>query len=394
MAALIQMCDEWYANMDKGKLNGVVFLDIRKAFDSINHNILLEKLETQFGISNNELKWFKSYLTNREQVCAINGHLSSPQNIVCGVPQGSILRPLLFLLYINDLPTSLKESTPFLYAADTQIFSSSYDYNELIDKLNSDLINISDWLARNKLQYHPTKTKFMIIGSTYNLNNKVHNKPVILNNKPVILNNKPLSRTSTFECLGVLLDEKLKWDKHIDKILKKVGSGIAMLRRAKKFIPTSSLQMIYNALIQPYFDCCSPLWDICGKHLLDKLQKFQNRAARIIAGLSYEINSADVLESLGWETLETRRQRMKSVFLYRIINDYTAPNLKQSLIGSNPMPSSYILRSIDTDIAFPKPRTEFLKKSFKYSGAKLWNSLSREAKEAQSIFIFKQNISR
>ena len=218
-------------------------------------------------------------------------------------------------------------STPCLYADDTQIFSSSYDYNELIDKLNSDLINISDWLARNKLQCHPTKTKFMIIGSTYNLNNKVHNKPVILNNKP-------LSRTSTFECLGVLLDEKLKWDKHIDKILKKVGSGIAMLRRAKKFIPTSSLQMIYNALIQPYFDYCSPLWDICGKHLLDKLQKFQNRAARIIAGLSYEINSADVLESLGWETLESRRQRMKSVFLYKIINDYTAPNLKQSLIGA------------------------------------------------------------
>ena len=323
MAALIKMCDEWYANMDKGKLNGAVFLDIRKGFDSINHNILLEKLETQFGISNNELKWFKSYLTNREQVCAINGHLSSPQKIVCGVPQGSILGPLLFLLYINDLPTSLKESTPCLYADDTQIFSSSYDYNELIDKLNSDLINISDWLARNKLQYHPTKTKFMIIGSTYNLNNKVHNKPVILNNKP-------LSRTSTFECLGVLLDEKLKWDKHIDKILKKVGSGIAMLRRAKKFIPTSSPQMIYNALIQPYFDYCSPLWDICGKHMLDKLQKFQNRAARIIAGLSYEINSADVLESLGWETLDSRRQRIKSVFLYKIINDYTAPNLKQS----------------------------------------------------------------
>ena len=180
------MCDEWYANMDKGKLNGVVFLDIRKAFDSINHNILLEKLETQFGISNNELKWFKSYLTNREKVCAINGHLSSPQKIVCGIPQGSILGPLLFLLYINDLPTSLKESTPCLYADGTQIFSSSYDYNELIDKLNSDLINISQ--PHNK---------------HHNLNNKVHNNPVILNNKP-------LSRTSTFECLGAVLDEKLK----------------------------------------------------------------------------------------------------------------------------------------------------------------------------------------
>ena len=127
-----------------------------------------------------------------------------------------------------------------------------------------------------------------------------------------MLNNKPLSRTITFECLGILLDKKLKWDKHIEKILKKVGSAIAMLRNAKKFIPTSSLQMIYSALIQPYFDYYSPLWDICGKHLLDKLQKFQNRTARIITG--YEIDSADVLETLGWETLKSRRQRMSLSF--------------------------------------------------------------------------------
>ena len=134
-----------------------------------------------------------------------------------------------------------------------------------------------------------------------------------------------------------------------------------MLQKAEKFIPRSSLQMLYNFLIQPYFDYCSPLWDICGKHLLDKLQKFQNRAAKILAGLSYEIDSADVLETLGSETLESRRQRMKSVFLYKILNDYTAPNLKQSLVGGSLVPASYNLKSTDTDIALPKPRRKFLK---------------------------------
>jgi hypothetical protein len=122
------------------------------------------------------------------------------------------------------------------------MFSSSNDYSELIDKLNSDLKQISDWLASNKLQHHPTKTKYMIIGSSYNLTNKVHDYPVFLNNKP-------LCRTSSFECLGVLLDENLKWDKQIEKISKKVESGIAMLQMAKNFIPVSSLQMIHNQSI-------------------------------------------------------------------------------------------------------------------------------------------------
>jgi retron-type reverse transcriptase len=110
---------------------------------------------------------------NREQVCTINGHTSSPKKIICGIPQGSILGPLLFLIYINDLLYRInsKKTTPCLYADDTQISSSSNDYNELIDKLNSDLQQISDWLASNKLQHHPTKTKYMIIGSSYNLTN-------------------------------------------------------------------------------------------------------------------------------------------------------------------------------------------------------------------------------
>ena len=126
--------------------------------------------------------------------------------------------------------------------------------------------------------------------------------------------------------------------------------------------------------------------------LLDKLQKFHNRATRIIAGASYEIESAVVLETLGWETLKSRRQKMKSILLYKILNDYTAPNLKESLTGSGLTQANYNLRNSYTDLALPKPRREFLKKSFKYSGAKLWNSLSRETKEAQSIHIFKQNI--
>ena len=156
------MCDNWFENMDNGKLTGVVFLDIRKAFDSIDHEILLEKLKF-YGITGVEHDWFESYLTSRNQQTFVNGFLSTKKEIICGIPQGSILGLLLFLIYINDLPNCLESTIPCLYADDTQIFTSSHDTEDIIDKLNSDLVNVMDWLTVNKLQSHAKKTKFMLM---------------------------------------------------------------------------------------------------------------------------------------------------------------------------------------------------------------------------------------
>ena len=309
------------------------------------------------------------------------------KTIKTDVPQGSILGPLLFLLYINDLPDCLHNTTPCVYADDTQIFASSNDYAELINNLNFDLNNISQWLAKNKLQHHPTKTKVMIIGSSYNLNNKVYDYPVMLNGKVI-------PRTNSFECLGVLIDEKLSWDLHVDKMCKKVGNSIAVMKRIKPFVPNSTLQTIYKAMIQPYFDYCSPLWGNCSAYLKGKLQRFQNRAGRIISGASYETNSADVLKSLGWQTLEERRKRNKSILMYRILNNRAAPILKEQFTRRSDLPENYNLRCRRTDLILPNPKRDYLKKSFKYSGAKVWNSLSTEAKLATSENAFLTSINQ
>ena len=274
---------------------------------------------------------------------------SSPKKIITGVPQGSILGPLLFLLYINDLPECLSKTTPHLYADDTQIFASSTVYADLIEKLNSDLNQISKWLAINKLQHHPTKTKVMIIGSAQNLKEKVRDSPVMLNGKTI-------PSTDSFECLGVIIDKRLLWDKHIEKICKKVGAGIAVMKRIKPFVPIETMRLIYNALIQPYFDYCSPLWDNCCAYLKEKLQKFQNRAARIIAGASYEIPSADVLETLGWEALEVRRKRNKAILMYRILKNQGASSLKESFTRISALEINYNLRNSCTDLVLPHPK--------------------------------------
>ena len=382
VSALIQMCDNWLSNMDVGKINCVVFLDIRKAFDSINHEILLNKMNLNFGISGNALKWFDSYIKDREQQCIVNGQLSSSKKIICGVPQGSILGPLLFLLYINDMPDSLNNTTPSLYADDSEIYASSDNSGDLISKLNEDLKNLSRWMRKNKLQIHPTKSKYMFIGSSYNIKNNICNEPILINSTPV-------PRVTNYKCLGVNLDDKLCWDSHIEMICKKVAAGIAAIKRVKPFVPPEMLKVIYNALVQPYFDYCSPLWDNCGIGLKEKLQKYQNRAARILTGATYDIRTADVFETLAWETLEKRRDYLKSIFMYKILNNLAAPNLNRMFYKMSNCPISYNLRNSDTDLVLPQPKTEFKKRSFSYNGAFLWNNLSVEAKKANTLTSFK-----
>ena len=154
-------------------------------WDTMRTMILLEKLETHFGIHDTELNWLQSYLNDTKQVCFVNDQTSSARKIICGIPQGSILGPLLFLLYINDMPDILEKTTPCLYANEAQIHSSSHDYNTLVKNLNMDLANIQKWLAKNKLKSHAKKTKVMFIGSLHNLNNKVGNRTVEMNKIPV-----------------------------------------------------------------------------------------------------------------------------------------------------------------------------------------------------------------
>ncbi len=161
------------------------------------------------------------------------------------------------------------------------------------------------------------------------------------------------------------------------------------MRRLKPFVPLSTLKMLYNAIIQPYFDYCSPLWDNCGIGLKDKLQKFQNRAARVITGATYDIRSSDILENLNWKPLEERRNYLKSTFIYKILNGHTAPNLKEAFRFNNERDIAYNLRSRETDLALLLPKKEFVKRRFIYNGASHWNNLPYEAKSAESLSSFK-----
>ena len=162
--ALLDCTNEWYINLDRKLFNLVVFIDLKKAFDTVDHHILLKKLEL-YGVKGQALSFLKSYLTNRSQKCKMNGFVSSERPIQCGVPQGSILGPLLFLLYINDLPECLNITKPRLFADDTNLTASGDSMTDVENTVNSDLENLRNWLIANKLSLNVAKTEFMLIGS-------------------------------------------------------------------------------------------------------------------------------------------------------------------------------------------------------------------------------------
>ena len=168
LTALLDMSNQWCFNIDRGMVNGVIFLDLKKAFDTIDHEILLMKLAC-YGVDDQSLLWFRSYLNDRQQICHVNGVYSNKDFITCGVPQGSILGPVLFLLYINDLPKCLDHSIARLFADDTNMTFTGCNIKSIQEQMTSDLNNIFQWLCSNKLTLNVLKTDFMLIGSRQKL---------------------------------------------------------------------------------------------------------------------------------------------------------------------------------------------------------------------------------
>lgn len=384
LTALLEATNNWSVNIDKGLLNGVIFIDLRKAFDTIDHEILIRKLRS-YGVDGDALRWFNSYLSNRSQKCSVNGRLSNASKISCGVPQGSIIGPLLFLVYINDLPNCLCNASAKLFADDTNISVSARSLGELEPEINSELRNLNCWLKTNKLSLNIAKTEFMVIGSRQKLRTEENN------DIRIEIDSKTIERVRHTKSLGLTIDDRLSWSKHIDELCKKISSGVGALKQVRPFISTSTAVQIYNALILPYFDYCSPVWDGLCNQFSDKLQKLQNRAARVITRTSYDTSSSILLDMLHWDTLSTRRKKMKAIIMFKSLNNKVPEYLQEMFI---PRCSEYSLRNSESKLTLPMPHTDYLKRSFSYNGAILWNSLPQQVRNMSSLGQFKKEINR
>ena len=242
-----------------------MFIDLKKAFDSVDTKLLLEKL-AHYGIRNVEQRWFASYLTSRRQFCRVNGKLSSMENISCGVPQGSCLGPLLFLLFANDMPSSLTKVKVDAYADDTSLSYSDVKLDNLTQVINSELEKLKEWLQGNKLSLNIDKTN-MIMGTKRKLTDE--NGENLLPN--FTLDGEPFQHKNVTKYLEVQIYNQLKWKDHIFQVSSKVVRAIGNIKYARKLLPRKTLRMLYLGLVEPHFRYSCSVWGSCGTVLRQKL---------------------------------------------------------------------------------------------------------------------------
>ena len=286
--ALIHLINKVSSAIDQRETTVGVFLDLSKAFDTLDHQILFTKLE-HYGIRDVALQWIKSYFTCRRQFVQINQTCSSTQTINCGVPQGSILGPLFFILYINDLPRASKLSELLLFADDTSIFFSHSNLKYLENVLNNELLNIDVWLRCNKLSINTQKTNYVIFSPSQRRVNHSFS---------LSFGGQPLTQSTVTKFLGVYLDEHLTWKHRINFVCKQIAKSIGILSRTRFYLSCKTKLMLYYTLIYPYITYCNSTWSSTYVSNLNIIYLLQKRAVRAVTNSEYRAHTAPLFTKL------------------------------------------------------------------------------------------------
>ena len=382
ITCLHRVIGDWQEAIDDGEMIGACFLDISKCFDSIDHKLLITKLE-KYGISGTELKWFTSYLTDRTQRVICNNILSTDQTVQIGVPQGSILGPILFLIYINDLTQFSGQSQCNLFADDALFYVHGKDLETINTKLQKSMDNVSLWYKCNKLTLNVKKSNIMLIHRRKNINGNIN----------VTINGAKLQQTDNVKYLGLYIDNKLQWHNHINNLCKTITKKLGMMNRTSKFVNKSTLIQMYKSFIMPSLDYADTIWSGCSKFLQHKLQVLQNRAARIIEQNFDFINTRglDLITKLHLQTTVDRRNFRICTMIYKCIHGKVPHYLSDQIIMACDI-HKYGTRQAESMSIYVKPaRSDCLRKSIFHLGASLWNNLPNKVKESETILSFKKN---
>lgn len=375
--ALTLLMDKVLSAMDKGEYAIGLFIDLQKAFDTVNHNILLNKLY-KYGIRGTCFQWLSDYLCDRKQFVEFDNAVSDMKTITCGVPQGSILGPLLFILYINDIINSSQKLFFVLFADDTTIVTQGKSLNDIIQMLNEELVKVRSWLNANRLSLNVAKTHFMIFRSR---------SKRLPQHFDVKLNDSSVDCVESTKFLGVIIDVNITWMEQINKVKGKVSRGFGIVCKARKVFGVPTLITLYNSLILPHLIYCIEIWGMAADTYSNSLLTTQKKIVRIIMSKSSRTHSKPLFQGLKILPLNLIYKYNVLVFMFKFIKGML-PEICNKLFKRNSDIVSRVTRQ-RFNLHLPKCNSALYKNSIIMMGVKMWNDISSKLDHFCSIHSFK-----
>lgn len=374
---LLSMTERWRMALDNNKVIGAIFIDYRKAFDTVSHELLPHKLQAA-GIMGNSYSWLLDYLNNRSQYTVVNGSKSATKNIRYGVPQGSLLGPRLYSIYVNDLPDAVSaDGVVEMYADDTTAYCIGDNVDTVILLLNSVLKQICKWSKRNRLSIHLGKSEAMLI-STSSFTGPL---------QELSYNSNSMEFVTSTRCLGVDIDCKLSWSRHIENLCKSYSKKLGALKRMSR-LPSRTLEEIYFKTVLPGITYCISVWGGCTTPLFNKLEEIHAKAARYIHRIPSATDNFKVLKQANWHPLSYIYKKSLLKHVHQVYYQ-TAPTQIQDLFTLRK--TKYKTRR-SKQFEMERPNKEIARLSFKHRGTLLWNAMPDRVKNYENINTFKSHL--